>query len=567
MGPRDPSAWRLPAASGALLAFAYFPFGLLVPNFVALVPLLAWLDARRDAGARVHFRGGLVFGAALNLMILHWMYAMLAISPLAVFAYLGLALLFAVANAVTITAVGWLRSRTGWPLAILLPACWLPMESLQALGDLRMTAQHLGHTLGSYPVLFQFADLGGLYGVGAFLLVANALAYRAWRGWRDRRSPAGAAEFLFWVGAALAYGAWSFASVPAPSRTLRVGFVQPNVPLEMKFDSSTAGEQWKRLASLTHLAAAAGAEVVLWPETARPHALFHDPARPDRYAMPDVAGLARETGTTIVVGAEYAVRKGARKYDLFNAAFVVHEDGRLDPAWSAKVYLVPFVEGVPLRRLFGPLLEDLEGPLRWISGGFEPGRPGVPLPVDSGSVGVTICFEELYFDLHRRLRNEGAGFQAILTNHAWFGRSVFQRFAANSVRFRAVENRSWFVRVSNTGISGFVDPLGRWHDEVGLFEEGFAVREIGLAAGRTLYDRAGDVPLWGAWAALVVAIAASRRREPPGATPERRGDEDEPSAPGDDVGGVPGRGPGDHGPGDDPGRDDRGARGDPSGDG
>ena len=40
--------FKLPAAAGVLLALGYFTIGLVVPNLIALVPLLIWIDANLD---------------------------------------------------------------------------------------------------------------------------------------------------------------------------------------------------------------------------------------------------------------------------------------------------------------------------------------------------------------------------------------------------------------------------------------------------------------------------------------------------------------------------------------
>jgi apolipoprotein N-acyltransferase len=72
-----------------------------------------------------------------------------------------------------------------------------------------------------------------------------------------------------------------------------------------------------------------------------------------------------------------------------------------------------------------------------------------------------VCYEELFFELQRGLRNAGARVQAVITNDAWFGTTFFQAYPGQHGSSAAIENRSSFVRVANTGISMFVDPLGR----------------------------------------------------------------------------------------------------------
>jgi apolipoprotein N-acyltransferase len=503
---------KLPALAGVLLAFGYFPLGWVVPNLVALVPLLVWIDANLDRPWRAWRDAGFVFGAVLNLLILSWMRSMLAISFLGAFAYLGLAAVFAVGLSLAVIALAWLRKTTRWPFLALLPAVWLTLEWAQAQGDLRMTAQHLGQSLAAVPFLVQFADLGGPYGVGLVALVSNALLFAAWRAASSAARARSLAAWGVLAVCVLGYDARAWNHPPHPSGTLRIAFLQPNVPLALKMDPADDNRQVKLLAELTRKAAAMKAEVVIWPETARPSPIYFRPERPLTYAMPEVQALAKETGVTIVAGAEYVVVHDEHRRDAYNAVFVVHPDGRLDPTWSAKVDLVPFVEAVPFEVVLGPVLAGRGGWARWLAGGFRPGPAETLLPAGEAKLGVSVCYEELFFDLQRGLRNAGANVQAVITNDAWFGTTFFQAYQANTVRLRAIENRSSFVRAANTGISMFVDPLGRDAERTELNVEAVRVHEVSLTDGRTVYDRIGDVPAWAAIATLAAAGFVGWRR-------------------------------------------------------
>lgn len=506
-----------PALSAGLLALGYFPVPLLLPNLIAFLPLLAWLDAEPGARVRRAFKGGFAFGVLLNAIILYWIYSMLAVSWLAAVLYAALLAVFAAAAMVSIGLASWVRTRTGWPWAVVLPICWIPVEWGFTWGDTRMTAHHLGHTLAGYPFLVQFADVVGPYGVGAFLLAVNGLLYEAvCSGERGRRLRSVVVVAVL-LGAVLAYDGWAWTHPPRPEATLKVALVQPNIPLFVKMDPATDAEQWQVLRRATLEAARSGRpDLIVWPETARPAVLVHRLERPATYAMPEVQELARQIGVPMVVGAEYArVEPGARTR-TYNAAFLVHADGRLDPTWTAKLYLVPFVEAIPFEPLLGRFLSAGRGELRWMAGGFTPPPEPRLLAVAGARIGVLVCYEELYFDLARRLRNRGASFQVILTNDAWFGRTLFQNYQANVVRLRAIENRSAFVRVANTGISGFVDPLGRYHRRTELFVPAVETWEVPVTSRRTVYDRAGDVVAWlaiaGLGAGLIVSIRNGRGR-------------------------------------------------------
>jgi apolipoprotein N-acyltransferase len=102
-----------------------------------------------------------------------------------------------------------------------------------------------------------------------------------------------------------------------------------------------------------------------------------------------------------------------------------------------------------------------------------------------------------------------------VTNDGWFG-STPGPFQHNDMAiFRAVENRRFLVRSANTGISMFVDPVGRVKRALGLYQEGILVHQIFHVDGTTFYTRHGDTPvLIGAVVALIAGglIAAFRRR-------------------------------------------------------
>jgi apolipoprotein N-acyltransferase len=438
------------------------------------------------------------------------MYSMLAHSWLAVLLYLGMAAALALRISLSVVLAGWLRTRLGAPWALLLPVCWLPFEWAQTWGDLRMTGEHLAHTVSGYPFLVQFAAVVGPYGVGACLLAINGLIYGALASWgkpAGRRALVALAVLLL---AVLAYDGWAWNRPEPENGTLRVALVQPNIPLAVKHADDTDSAQWMRLASLSRTAAQQGANLIVWPESARPRPVYHWLELPDTFVMSDVQGLARRLGVPHLVGVEYARIRTREEYELYNAALAVDAVGELLPEWAAKVNLVPFVEATPFKVLLEPLVEGKEGEWRWLAGGFTPGPSNTVLDLAGARIGVLVCYEELFPDLARGLRNAGADLQVVITNDAWFGRSLFQPYQANAVRLRAIENRTAFVRVANTGISGFVDRRGRYHRMTELDEEAVEIFDVRLATGRTVYDRIGDVVAWIAVLSLIAAILIAR---------------------------------------------------------
>ena len=502
--------WKLPVLAGVWVGLSYFPGPFLLLNLTGFLPLLLWLETRRSATGYQRLKAGFVFGLVTALVALHFMYSMLEQSWLAALLYVFMASLFALRVALSVALMGWLRNRTGLSWAVILPLSWLPFEWAQTWGDLRMTGEHLSHTVAGHPFVVQFADLVGPYGVGAFLLVTNGLLFESirLRGTKNARRPAIALGLL--LVAVLAYDTWAWTRPEHDGDRLRVALIQPDISLAVKHDRNTVVEQSTTLMELTLEAALSDPDLIVWPESARPIPLVHSLDKPESWKMAEVQSLAKQIGIPMLVGSEYVRYGGNEPNRIYNGVFAIDADGRLLDDWGAKVYLVPFVEATPFRSVFGPLVEGRGGEWQWLAGGFTPGPRNVIIDVAGTKVGVLICYEQLFPDLTRGLRNAGAQLQVVITNDAWFGRSLIQPYQANAVRMRAIENRTGFVRVANTGISGFVDPRGRYHKRTQLFEKTVEVWDVPVTDRRTLYDRTGDLVAWLAVAGLIAAVVVAR---------------------------------------------------------
>jgi apolipoprotein N-acyltransferase len=111
---------------------------------------------------------------------------------------------------------------------------------------------------------------------------------------------------------------------------------------------------------------------------------------------------------------------------------------------------------------------------------------------------VTICWENIFPNLVREFVKHGADLIVNITNEAWFGDTAAPyQFMAMNV-FRAVENRVAIARAANTGISGFIDPVGRILGTVNknnkeILVEGYLIKDLPLSQPGTFYTRHGDL--------------------------------------------------------------------------
>jgi apolipoprotein N-acyltransferase len=99
----------------------------------------------------------------------------------------------------------------------------------------------------------------------------------------------------------------------------------------------------------------------------------------------------------------------------------------------------------------------------------------------------------------------GATLLVNITNDVWFGDTVAPRQHNLIASFRAIENRRWLVRSTNTGTTSVVSPTGETVASLPGFSEGVLRAEVRLLSGQTLYTRFFGERLW--W--LITAIAAA----------------------------------------------------------
>jgi apolipoprotein N-acyltransferase len=160
--------------------------------------------------------------------------------------------------------------------------------------------------------------------------------------------------------------------------------------------------------------------------------------------------------------------------------------------------LLPFGEFMPGATWF-PQLAAMSPQ----TGDFSAGTRAVTLDVP-GKIRVAplICYEDLPAGIARGMTQIGA--EALLTifNDAWFGPSVAPYQHEALALFRAIENRRYFMRVGNAGVTSVIDPLGRVVARLGQFTEEVLETEVRPLRLSTFYTRHGDVFGW-----MVVAVA------------------------------------------------------------
>lgn len=509
--------WALPALAGLLLALAHPPARLLLPAFVGLVPLLVFIEDQPagEVGRWAATRAGFLTGALYFGIQLYWLaIALLRYSLLAIPAYLATVLILTGFAGAFAWAVHYTRERLPLPLALNAALLWTLLEWVQAhLGDLAFPWLGLGAALTPFPTLAGAADLVGARGLTLWIAAVNGILAQAILRIRARRrlGPLPAVLLLV-VATPIAYGFGRAATLELRP-VARVALVQPNIPEDVKSGPAGLDSSLTALSRLTLGLEGRSLDLVAWPEVAVPAAVGTVAAASPTQPVPGRAGtgqirdrirrLSARVGAPILVGAW-----GVRPDDaLSNSAFLVGPDAACTPPRYDKQRLVPFVERVPF--IAPGRLEGLVGDLRDF-GALEPGRTRPLLPLAGGSrFGTLICYESVFAPLARDDRRRGADFLVNITNDAWYGRqdvwwgrtTALWQHPAHTV-LRAIETRTGVARAANTGISLFVDPVGRTYGETDLFVPAVRVGTVYTTDDTTLFVR------WGDWFGTPVALAA-----------------------------------------------------------
>lgn len=487
-------------SGGALLGLAFFGDATGALAWIALVP---WLLVLRRLAPLQAFAFGWLGGLVAALVTFGWL-ANLPAFGVAQFAVLG--------GYVALYAACWCaglamlaRRQCSW--LVYAPALWVALDVVRNhAGFLALPIASLAQSQHSNIALLQLASLGGEAAVTWIVVLGNVavaaiVQRRVWRG------PLLA---IATVAAAHAAGAIVLAAAVSDDQThtpIKVAAVQPNIGLHERATAAGRDAVWQRLEHLSLKAAAARADLIVWPETAVGDPR-HDPQLAER-----LLALSQTAGAPLLVGAseteKFAVTEqgglGVRERDAYNAAYLVRAGAPIGEPYR-KRRLMPFGE-------YTPLQGSVTWP-SWLVPAVAQGRPG---DSDAGfemrpwapstpalHIGVVICWENLFSDLSRGAVLGGSALLVQLTNDAWFGpgRAATQHNAASVLR--AVENGVPLVLASNAGPSLVIDGHGRVVARTALqFDAGIVVASIAASPAATLFNRWGD---WFAAASCVLAL-------------------------------------------------------------
>jgi apolipoprotein N-acyltransferase len=273
----------------------------------------------------------------------------------------------------------------------------------------------------------------------------------------------------------------SISELASDSPSVRVTVVQGNIGQDKKWSPAFQRASIEKYIKLSLLAKEQKPDLIVWPETATPFYFLYNTGLSKM-----VKGGIHDTGVDFLFGSP-SFRRWKNKIEYYNSAYLVGPEGNIFGKYD-KVHLVPFGEYVPLKKFLpflGKIVEHV--------GDFRSGEKGHTIQWGEYRLGIQICYEIIFPNLSRAMTKNNAALLINITNDAWFGRSSapYQHFSM--AIFRAVENRRSIIRSANTGISGFIDPLGRVVASTQLFTDAIMTRSVPILDEKTFYSRFGDL--------------------------------------------------------------------------
>ncbi len=496
--------WTAALASGLSLAFAFAPFDL---------GILAWTSLALLIGAAIGvspWRGflyGWAHGMMFFLATLPWIYTVMHVHggmepPVAAGVFLLLIAVLSICPGLFAAGVAWCGRRSVARACVAAPFLWVASEMLRRyeLG-LGFPWNLLGYAGAVHLGLLQLVTVTGIYGLSFVLAASNALV--AWVLLTRTRMAwlAGIIVGVVVVSAVLVGD--QFVPVEQPDHVAVL--VQTNFPQSLTYPADWLDRHAGELDELETMSSDASRRtrgIIVWPECPAPF-YWQDPRFTARLAR-----LALTTANDVIAGVVDWKAGPDRRPQPYNTAVMIDPAGHRVFSYD-KVELVPFGEFIPWRRLLwfaNTIIADV--------GDFQRGTEYSVGELPGGRFSVFICYEAVIPDEIRRFVKGGARLLINLSNDGWFGHSAALEQHLAQARVRAVENRRWILRATNTGLTVSISPYGRIVAALPPDERAVLFAPYGFRDDITVYTRFGDwLPYLSIAASLWFVIYSTPRAE------------------------------------------------------
>ncbi|MFH1860646.1 MAG: apolipoprotein N-acyltransferase [bacterium] len=482
--------------SGLLLSITFPSLNMEIVAFIALVPLLSVIRGQNIARS---FILGLITGIIFFGILLFWISGIRLYQVpqwLLVMGWLFVTIVSALFIGIFAACVSLLKSKVSIYNMLAPAIIWTALELIRSHFPMDgFPWGILGYSQYQNLILIQIAEFTGVFGVSFLIVLINTAIAQAIS--RTKKGWYGIGITTVIVIPCLVWGNIRLQENSGTGKPLTVSVIQSNIGIDQSWEWETTREKiLLMLTRLTKKAAKSNPDLIVWTETA----ILSSPDT-SLWTKKKLSSIIMDLNSYLLIGAPHMTDT-----DYYNSAFLISNKGKIIDRYD-KIHLVPFGEMIPVEELF-PVLRKIFPQAGMYTHGKKHTVFNKP-----GKFCTLICYEGIFGDLTRRFVKKGAEFIINITSDAWTRtRAAYYQHFSMAV-FRSIENRRYFIRAGNTGISAIINPSGRVEHLLDVGKEGIINGNIFLNNRITFYSRFGDVFACFCLIMSIIAVILCGRRE------------------------------------------------------
>lgn len=398
--------------------------------------------------------------------------------------------------------------------ALIVPSLWVIAEYLKELISFMIPWGNLGYALIPFTEFIQIADVVGGYGISFIVVMINSLlcyiiCHFSSKNPIEKINKSNQAaypaqsKFKIWfpllvcgclIVIPVLYGKYRLKNIDSffrhqdkSGQYIHATLIQGNFSLKERWSGMGFYHRIKQYLEMTGKGEDTGDRVIVWPETT-----LNSSTKVNDALFTELMRYIGKKSLLISGGL-----KKADNNNIYNCAYFISGQGHLTR--YDKHILLPYSETSPLI--------DLLDPYYTAPSEFKEGGTPVSIETPTGQVGASICFEILYPGFIRQSVKDGAKYLVNISNDSWFGDSPMPYAHLDGARLRAIENRRFLLRTSNSGISAIISPSGKVLAQSQLFKKERVDGKFLKLDQLSFYTRYGNLVLYGAALLLLISLA------------------------------------------------------------
>jgi apolipoprotein N-acyltransferase len=444
--------------SPVLIMLAFPPFNLGFLSFVYFIPVFFSISG--DLSKKERFIKSLIFGLLLFVLLFYW-----TVITIHKFGRMSMSLSFLLfiplAIYQMIPFILWLYSFEHlYKKSHFLPALVLPL--LTNIFPL-IFPYSISSSLAQYYLLPQFADIAGEWGLDFIVILCNILFFAAFSDKNKNKAVLSFAIILFLI----CYGFIKVNFLKLKfQKQLNIVIIQPVIR-----DSDNDKIAMKKLFVLIAKAKNISKnKTVILPESSIPDIGVRD----------DFFKVMNEIKNSLNAKRIIYNHTVYKNLKLYNASIITGEQG-IKLYYKNKLML--FGEKFPFHFLIQKL------PIYVANfASLDNGTNATPME-DGGVVFATpICLEAVYQNYTAKI-SKNADLIVNQTNDEWFGKTKATYLHFAQVRLKAIENRKFLIRATNTGYTAVVNPFGKVTASLPTDKPGILQTTVWTVAKKTVFQQ------------------------------------------------------------------------------